>query len=90
MVKVFDVILDPHFKLEDITFKSLWDVFEHISAFRGQAPSPVQIEPIATPQAHPYSVSPLAVSLIVERMMEDRLPLDNLVKEKDWKVGFAK
>ena len=29
MVKVFDVILDPHFKLEDITFKSLWDVFEH-------------------------------------------------------------
>ncbi|KAL5478755.1 hypothetical protein ACEPAI_2032 [Sanghuangporus weigelae] len=91
LVKVFDVITDPSFKLEEITFKSFGDIFSRISACRRQAIATCvasETEPIAPPETRAYSIPPIVMRLVVDRMVEDRLPLGTLAMKDDWENAY--
>ena len=91
LLKVFDVILDPHFKLEDVSFKSFWDIFDHISESRRQATvahTSSEITQVDSSGTRSYIIPPIAVSLVVDRMVEDRLSLGALIKKEDWRDAY--
>ena len=92
LLKVFNVILDPLFKLEDITFESFWDIFDHISESRRQftvARASSEIAQVDSSGTRSYTISPIAVSLVVDRMMEDRPSLGALVETKEgWRNAY--
>lgn len=65
LLKVFDVILDPRFKREEISFKSFWDVLDHIPESKRQAKaarSSIENATIKSSEDRTYFVPPFQLS----------------------------
>ncbi|KAL5520320.1 hypothetical protein ACEPAG_9534 [Sanghuangporus baumii] len=90
--KIFNVLQDPTFKLEDVTFKNLQDVFEYISQSRGRAVELNVDEKDSLSQPQPSSVEqsvPTAVvRLVVDGMLKDQQPLGVAAMEQRWKDAY--
>ena len=88
--KIFDVIQDPTFKLEEVSFKNLQDVFKYVSAHRGLDGDVRTAEDASTTQASASEkgVSSDVLRLVVERMMKDQLPLGVAAMEQRWEDAY--
>ncbi|EJD05175.1 uncharacterized protein FOMMEDRAFT_166810 [Fomitiporia mediterranea MF3/22] len=88
--KVFDVIVDPEFDSDDVTFEDIWDMFEYVSARRRKdgmkregnvnaavAPLEYDVNDEESKQAAivPGRIPRDILDLVVDQLVDDRLPL---------------
>ncbi|KAL5520319.1 hypothetical protein ACEPAG_9533 [Sanghuangporus baumii] len=99
--KFFDIILDPTFKLEDVTFKNHQNVFEYVSEYRARAlaisagkdnlaPSVYEkLDVRSHAKTSPAVTFPsVIVSHVVDRLVQDQLPLGVAAMEASWKNAY--
>ncbi|KAL5478987.1 DCN1 [Sanghuangporus weigelae] len=99
--KFFDIILDPTFKLEDVTFKNHQNVFEYVSEYRARALAisagkdnlaPTVYEKLGArsgAKTNPAVAFPsVIVSHVVARLVQDQLPLGVAAMEASWKSAY--
>ena len=98
LAKVFDVILDPDFKLEEVSFKSFWDVLERISGIRARDAVVIASKGITPAPALPTNraedarssgIPAVVLSHVVDMMVEDRPPL-GIAAMDWWKLAYWK
>ncbi|EJD05172.1 uncharacterized protein FOMMEDRAFT_154378 [Fomitiporia mediterranea MF3/22] len=85
--KVFNAVVDPDFKSEDITFKDIWDIFEYVSARRSKdgMERDTAVAPLEDDHNDEYSkqremrmaggVPRDILNLVVDQLVDGRLPL---------------
>ena len=98
--KVFDVIFDPDFKVDDVTFIDIWDMFEYISA-RRRKDATKRVQTVLPPHGDDTvsqqvsttrgtNTPPLVLDLVVDRLIEDQLPLGVAAMEPRWETSYNK
>ncbi|KAL5498204.1 hypothetical protein ACEPAH_2334 [Sanghuangporus vaninii] len=99
--KVFDVILDPDFKPEDVTFEDVWDMFIYISGRRKKDASKREVVSAVTISdeedkkvetarilTNPGVIPPLVLDLVVDRLIKARMPLGVAASDHWWASAF--
>ncbi|KAL5520300.1 hypothetical protein ACEPAG_9514 [Sanghuangporus baumii] len=99
--KVFDAILDPDFKPEDVTFEDVWDMFIYISGRRKKDASKRELAPAVTIpdqedkkvettpiRTNPGVIPPLVLDLVVDRLIKGRMPLGVAASDPWWASAF--
>ncbi|KAL5525251.1 hypothetical protein ACEPAF_9121 [Sanghuangporus sanghuang] len=99
--KVFDVILDPDFKPEDVTFEDVWDMFTYISGRRKKDALKRELAPavtisdeedkkaeLAQIRTNPGVIPPLVLDLVVDRLIKARMPLGVATSDPWWASAF--